>query len=64
MPTVRGMLLKKLDQYYERFNDAFPSMELPYMSDQETINKINECLNKNVKADLLFGIKKDKNIKY
>lgn len=52
-------LMEKLDQYYERFNDAFPTMQLPYVTDREIIDKINECLDRNVPAGKLFKIRKD-----
>lgn len=57
-------VLKKLDKYYERFNDAFPTMELPEMSDKELIAAINKCLKQGKKAQDVFKIRYDKGIFY
>jgi len=43
----------KLDLYYERFKQDYPLM-MSSDTKQETMNKINECLNKNVKVQNLY----------
>jgi hypothetical protein len=51
----------KLDEYYDKFDDAFPTMQYSF-DKEEVINKIDECIKKNKKIQELIPLKE--NVKY
>ena len=43
-------VMDKLSEYYNRFNDSFPTMEVQCENDIDLVNKINHCLVENKTA--------------
>lgn len=50
------MLYKYMDEYEKAFGDIFPTMEFMSASDENLINYIKECLNKNKPMYELYPI--------
>lgn len=58
-------LQKKLDEYFEIFEDSFPTMAFKNMSDKRLITKVDKCLTLNKKAHVVFNLGlEDENILY
>lgn len=60
----RDKLLQALDEYYDTFDDAFPTMCFPTDSDEEWIEKIQRCINQGQPASIVFDLKYTEDRKY
>lgn len=52
------------EKYHDKFDDYFPTMCFQSASDDELIKMMNECINKNVKAEELYNLNYADNIQY
>ena len=52
-----------LAEYVERFNDGFPTMEIPNSSDDEIIEMIQKCINAGKNAYEMGFAKRDGNLR-
>lgn len=54
-----------LDQaYFDRFGDWFPNMSFMADSDEEIMQKMKDCLDRNTSAEELYNLSYADNIKY
>lgn len=53
-----------LTRYEKRFGDIFPTMSFMNSTEEEWMEKIKECLDKNKSAVELYNLKSDGSIKY
>lgn len=44
-----------MDEYHDRFNDIFPTFNFQTESTDKLIERIKECLDKDIKAEKLYG---------
>ena len=44
-----------MDEYYDRFNDIFPTFNFQTESTDKLIERVKECLDKDIKAEKLYG---------
>ena len=54
---MEDLLYEKLDQYYDKFGDIFPRMEYSSLTNEEVINKINQCLKEDKPIQELMPLK-------
>lgn len=57
-------LMLKLEEYTERFDDMFPTMNFMNATNKELITKIDKCLARNEEAAVVFNIDYSNGIKY
>jgi len=48
-------LMAKMEEYAERFDDMFPTMNFMNSTNKEFITMIDECLARNEKASVVFN---------
>jgi hypothetical protein len=51
-------LYNKLDEYYDKFGDVFPTMQYSF-SREETIQKIDQCIKENKKIQEIIPLKEN-----
>jgi hypothetical protein len=60
---MEELLYEKLDKYYDRFGDAFPTMRYSF-STEEMIEKIDQCLEQGKTIKEIMPLKSPKNAVY
>lgn len=58
------LIMQKIEEYGERFDDQFPSFQLPPMTDEGLITFIDKCLEEGKPAEEYYEIEDDEDVIY
>jgi hypothetical protein len=58
------LIMQKIEEYGEMFDDQFPSFQLPFMTDEELVTFIDKCLKEGKPAEEYYEIEDDAGVVY
>lgn len=56
---LADLVMQRIEEYGDKFNDQFPTQQLPIMNDHELLGIIERCLKEGKPAQFYFKFEED-----